>query len=233
MHYIIALHFIFFSFGAIAGRVDADVVGEAFDMVKGDLLYRELHYYSSDKLDHRVEYVDAEGNEIAVKNVNYRRSFFAPEFSQKNTRYSGLMAVEWLGEKLQIRYSNGPADKLKKKLLSADFPLVIDAGFDYFIREKWSALLEGERIEFKYAAPSRLTLVELVVESSPCDGSGSESACFKITSPNWLIGLFLSPIELTYNTGDQRLSRFSGLANMIDKYGSGLEVNIVYRYSPL
>lgn len=221
------------SFNTMADRAVADVVGEAFDLAQGDLLYRELHYYSPDKLDHHVEYVDADGNDIAVKDVNYRRSFLAPEFRQKNFRYSEFMAVEWLDEKLLIRYGNGPSDKAEKKVLFPDFPLVIDAGFDYFIRENWNSLLEGERIEFRYAAPSRLSLVDLVVESTPCDNSDNDMACFQISSPNWLIRLFLKSIELTYSVADQRLSRFSGLASMTDQYGDGLEVNIVYRYSSL
>ena len=233
MRYLTVICFLLTSFNTMADIARADVVGEAFDLEQGNLLYRELHFYSADKLDHRVEYVDTDGNEIAVKDIDYRQSFLAPEFSQKNTRYHEFMAVDWLGGKLQISYGNGPAHKAKKKLLSADFPLVVDAGFDYFIRDNWQALLEGDKIEFKYAAPSRLSLVDLVLESRICDDSVSGSACFQISSPSWLIGLFLKPIELTYTIADQRLSRFSGLANMTDRYGDGLEVNIVYSYSSL
>jgi hypothetical protein len=48
------------------------VIGDAYDVDEQQLLYREYHFYSEDLLDHKVIYKNPEGQELAVKTLNYR-----------------------------------------------------------------------------------------------------------------------------------------------------------------
>lgn len=221
----------------------ASVIGEAYSLENKALLYRELHYYSDDKNDHVVVYVDENNNEIVKKTIDYRASYSAPAFKQVDKRNNEILAVEWVDEQLKIAYQPKFKDELKEAVIKPEYPLVIDAGFDYFVREYWNELLAGERIKFKYVAPTRLTLVGLTIQSKTCstdfiDDSikGEENknldqySCFQIKASQWLIGLFLKPINLMYSTNEQRLYRFRGLANINDEKGDGLEVDIRYSY---
>ncbi len=211
------------------------VVGSAFSLGDGQLLYREYHYYSKDLLDHRVIYRSPDDEPVADKTLDYRSGFTTPSFVQQDELYPQLIDVKLQEDRLSIKYVQ-KGDSPEKKTLKAKVPLVIDAGFDYFVRENWQSLIDtGKSMDFYYPAPTRLSLMELRMQHQPCSeeirpGEEVSAECFTITSANWLIRVLIDPIEIAYDPQTQQLLRFRGLGNVFDSGGSGMKVDIQYCY---
>jgi len=230
MRYLYGVVLVLFCAPSLATEPAADVIGNAYSADDGSLLYTEHHYYSDDKLDHRVVYFDAQGKALAVKQVDYRSGFVTPEFTQSHNLYDELVVVQWQGNDLQMSYRPGSSDETTTSLVEASSPLVIDAGFDHFIRQNWQSLLAGDSVKFNYAAPSRMSLIGLTAEAQPCEKDSAQHRCFAIKPQSWIVALFLDPLQLTYNNQHRRISRFKGIANIIDENGKALNVDIQYSY---
>lgn len=226
--FLLLLHFSSNAFSA--GQLT--VIGDAYDLEDQSLLYQEYHYYSADKLDHRVVYKNPEREDIAVKTVDYRSGYTTPAFNQQSLIYTEELSVSMSDDDLLIRYLFGGSDA-KEQLVSKKQPLVIDAGFDNYIRENWQALVGNEMLTFYFPAVTRQSLIKLRIVSQPCSYETTTDKCFALNSASWVIRLVLDPIELGYDKDAQRLTRFRGLANLSDDKGDGLKVDIKYRYEDI
>lgn len=208
------------------------VIGDAYDLAGEKLLYQEYHYYSADNLDHTVVYRNTENQDIAIKNVDYRFGMISPAFQQRSLQYPEELSVSMADDDLLIRYLQGDS-AVKEGRVNKKQPLVIDAGFDHYIREHWEALTNKQLLTFYFPAVTRQSLVKLRVTPRACSYPTNTDRCFSINSASWIIRLILDPIELGYDKNTQQLSRFRGLANLTDERGDGLVVDIKYRYADL
>ncbi|WP_101758980.1 hypothetical protein [Oceanicoccus sp. KOV_DT_Chl] len=216
------------------------VIGEAYDLDGQVMLYRELHYYSGDKLNHRVVYQAQAADTdqllpqslMAEKIIDYSYGLATPAFTQQSYLFPETIVVEWADAQLAVSYQEGSASSVatNTKKISVKNPMVIDAGFDHFIREHWQAINSGKAMDFYYLAPTRQSLVELSVVAKACADNQPDFACFEINSANWFIRLILDPIEISYDLETKKLRRFRGLANLSGADGQALKVDIQYCY---
>lgn len=205
-------------------------VGEAYYLKSGDLAYRELHFESADGLDRTVIYQGDEQQPIAEKSVDYRPGMQTPAFSQRNWLYPETISVLWQEDKLRIQYAV-ENEKPKDEKVKVKTPLVIDAGFDHFIRDSWEKLLKKKAIDFYFPAVSRQSLIELRAQKHTCAKTIIiEQSCFSISPANWFIRALVDDIKLTYDSDSRQLRSFRGLANISDASGEGMEVEIRYIY---
>ena len=116
---------------------------------------------------------------------------------------------------------------------SADSPLVIDAGFDAFVTANWDSLVAGRDKRFQFPVAARETLVDLRIESAQCSYDTQTDQCFRLEVDNWLLSMLVDSIELGYDTGLRRLTRFRGVSNISDGSGAGQVVDIHYKYRDL
>ena len=140
-----------------------------------------------------------------------------------------------------VDWQGGP-----ENVMSLDWreDLVVDAGFDAMIRQKWTQLIDKGRANFLFAVPSRGQAVRMTVktrESALCAGDVEAKTqtqaqanraiqCFSVTTKNWLFSLFFKPIVLAYDADSIRLLAFRGLSNIQDNNGQAQSVLIQYRY---
>ena len=112
-------------------------VGSAYDLESDELLYRETHCVSEDNLAREVIYQDAEGKLIARKELDYSSGATTPSFVQQNF-YSGEFIEVAFGQGVVsmavVDADSGEALKSAEEKPSQDLPVVIDAGFDAFVR---------------------------------------------------------------------------------------------------
>jgi len=113
-------------------------------------------------------------------------------------------------------------------------PVVIDAGFDGFIRGNWEKLVAGDTLELQFPLAYRSSMVSLRVKASACsyETDGADQ-CFTLEASNWFYRMLSSPIELGYDPEQLRLARYRGLSNINDEQGKGLVVDIKYSYRAL
>lgn len=201
------------------------VIGEAYDLSDQVLKYREYHYYSDEDLTHQVVYRDSNELLMVEKTIDYRSGLTTPEFSQSYSQSPQDISINWHNDDLKIKNSDST------NVISVKKPLVIDAGFDHFIREQWVQLTSGETLHFYFPLPKRSTLAKLRVKQSPCSYKTDTDTCFSLEVSNWLLRLLVDPIELGYAYNTKELMRYRGLSNIEDDQGQGLVVDIHYHYS--
>lgn len=215
-------------------------VGEAYLLGSSNssntLLYREEHTLSLQEgkpVKRQVNYYSAEGELIASKENWYLSSPTQPDFILTDFR------TDYREEARSAETSNTNTLTLiltenqeteQTQLTEFDYELVIDAGFDDFIRQHWDALLAGKTIPFSFASVARQTSVNFEVEAQNPEQSDATNLKLEMTLRSSLLSWLMSPIKLEYDRNTQRLMRYRGLSNIQDKNGDGQEVDIRYHY---
>lgn len=200
--------------------------GSAYSVDDGSLLYTEQHFISVAGDHRRVEYRNPDGALIAEKQVDYSRSTESPDFSQSSYGGDILASVSSSESGVEIHYFRD--GESERKQVPIRTPLVVDAGFDHFVRANWDELADGRRIEFYFPFASRQSLIEMRLQTTECEAE--EGSCFLLTPANWLFRALSPAIYLAYEKDQRRLLRYRGLSNVETPQGKGLIVDIQFRY---
>ena len=212
-------------------------LGEAFSYEGESLLYREVHCQLEDNLQREVFYLDPQGKLIAYKTLDYRHGSATPAFVQKDFQTDQKTEVSFEQDKIKLLYETkntvASEKRLDFELQQTELPIVVDAGFDNFIRQHWDSLIAGESQRFRFALPGRGQLVDLKVSSSRCSYPSEQDQCFVMNMDNWLYRMLVDSIELGYNPESRQLTRYRGLSNIEDANGDGITVDIRYSYTDL
>ena len=219
--------------GAVANQSIKHVVGDAFGMKSNDLVYRETHCGAKDELASEVFYQLGDGTLIAHKALDYQSGHMTPSFVQHNIQSKEKIKVSFDQQAVSMSVTDHDNQEIRNTYAVTDTaskPVVIDAGFDGFIRGNWNKLVSGKTQEFRFPLASRASLVSLQVKPSVCSYETQTDQCFTLEPSNWFFRMLASPIELGYDSNLARLTRYRGLSNINDESGNGLIVDIKYRY---
>ncbi|MFT2111188.1 hypothetical protein [Marinomonas sp. 2405UD68-3] len=207
-------------------------IGEAFHIKTGELLYTETHRKPSE-YTHLVTYREATGNIFAEKTIHYVHSLLAPDFDQMNQRNGEVIKVKAVDkDNLSVTYKASYGQKEKTKPIEVTNRLIVDAGFDHYVRAHWDKLIKGETMKVAFLAPTRQITVPFRIVKTDCkDSDSSVSAICLLLSPNsWFFRLVVDPIYLVYDNESKNLQRYLGRGNISEKNGDYLTVDIHYRY---
>jgi len=207
--------------------------GMAFDLQSDELLYSETHCLNADGSEREVTYRDTEGELLARKLVDYSSGSTTPSFVQYNhySQESIEVVLQQGGIKMTVTDTESQTEsKSTVAQPKGTLPVVIDAGFDDFVRQNWEGLLVGEGVNFQFPFADRSSVVELRIQPRACSYPTQTDQCFRLDLANWFLRLLVNPIELGYDIDSQRLTRYIGLSNIGDGNGNGVEVDIRYQY---
>ncbi|MFL0796388.1 MAG: hypothetical protein K6L73_02730 [Cellvibrionaceae bacterium] len=220
----------------------AQIIGEAFNQKENKLVYREYHLIerNTDDYKHSVLYLDADDSLWAYKTITYGEKpqrLLSPSIAQKNTTNGKKLSVKHGKEQLIVSFGQ----KKKKIKPKEKYPLVVDAGFDHFIRAYWDKLLTGTPQKFDFVFPKGLRIIPMKAKLVACTSAfhdylskmadESRFHCFSLTPSNWALKLLAKPITLAYNQ-QQQLAHYSGISNISDKKNQAPIVSIHYSYKP-
>lgn len=232
------IKYLFFFTGVSAWQVQADYenfIGMAYDSDSQRLLYSEEHSYKSN-VQHQVIYKEANGQVFAEKTINYSRSFIAPEFQQTNNRNGEYIETRYGDAQLQVFYRQNKDEKQSDEAIDISQSLVIDAGFDHYIRQHWDELMSGQSKVIKYLLPSHQQSIDLRIESIDCsavliNNANAETVnCWRVAADSWVFRMLSDPLLLAYENSSQRLLTFAGRSNICDENGDYQDVIIRYNY---
>ncbi len=200
---------------AVAG--DVSYVGEARDPESGARLYEEHHLlretdgHPSERL---VLYRCAAGALFARKQVAYGAASAAPAFTLEDGRFGYREGARRDDEAITAFFRADAASAERSERIATNAPLVIDAGFDEFVRANWDALQRGDTLAVDFLVPSRLEALGFKLRRSGSgEIDGAPVSVFRL-SLGGLIGLFAPDIDVSYRDRDRRLMRFEGLTNI-------------------
>jgi hypothetical protein len=212
---------------ADAGTLVQRYEGRAHDLDSGRLLYTEQHLVQSDASgdsvattsrgpDRRlVLYRCPAGQLFARKLVEYATgSWAAPVFTLQDGRFGYREGVRAEAGKLFAFLQRDAESEERNGVVEPGERLVIDAGFDEFVRASWERLQSGETLSLDFLVPSRLTTYGFKLRRvGPVEIEGAAATQFRL-GLGGMLGWFAPDITVTYRDADQRLLRFEGLTNI-------------------
>jgi hypothetical protein len=193
-------------------------------------VYGERHFleFRGGAIAHRVVlYTCADGSPFARKIVSYGTPT-APDFmldDESSGLREGVRAVG--GGRLVFFRQNGNTPE-KSATLPATRDLVIDTGFDEYVRANWPRLVSGQSLKFHFLVPSRLEDITFLVEhlrKDTIDGEPVEVFRLKL-SGMW--GWVLPSIDVSYGAADHILLHYDGLSDLRDASNDNYQVVIEF-----
>jgi hypothetical protein len=184
------------------------VIGSAYDLSSGNLVYREHHFCDVASIQCSVNYRDAAGELIAQKLLDYSSGPHSPSLVMKD-----------------FRQGEGSS-----QTLTGNSDWVVDAGFDNYVRSKWDTLDAGDPVKFPFLVPGFEKPLKMRAQRSASESCTIEELCLEIVLDSWLLGLLVDPIALSYSRSERKLLRFRGISNIRDVNGESFSVDIVYEY---
>ncbi|MGJ8688556.1 MAG: hypothetical protein ACSHXZ_03465 [Gammaproteobacteria bacterium] len=212
------------------------ITGNAYDADSDRLLYQEQHYLSTDNptVSVRVEYINNAEEVMVLKTLDFSRSLYAPIIEQRDLRRSTNIFTRYTPTGIEVGYQN--EDKpLRWNSLELSDRLIIDAGFDPYVRRHWAALQAGDAIRGEFLVPARLDTVNIsirAVDAQDCLSQTQTVLCLVVRPAGFLrlVSWFVDPLHLAYDTQTQRLLLYKGISNLLDADGNPQDVVIRYQY---
>jgi hypothetical protein len=198
-----------FSLEVRATQLPLKVIGEATDAASGKYLYSELHYCSPDQNLCNVSYENAEKEVLALKSMNYASSAFSPEVQMQDLRFDK-------------RFEFTPVENSS---------VVVDAGFDNYVRTQWQPLLANEVVSFRFLPLGFERPITMQAAQLTSDWCEADWLCLRVAVDSWWLGLVADPIDLAYDLETRRLLEFRGVSNLKDVHGNSQKVVIRYQYA--
>lgn len=194
-------------------------VGIAYDRVDGTVLYREEHFVerAADGSGTRlVVYRCPEGSIYGRKSVRYRDANGAPDFEFEDARVPFTEAVTRTDDgRRAIAVDDRRRGAREGKVDSGD-DLVVDAGFDDYVKRNWERLAAGEAVPMRFVIPAEVDAMAFTLtKKADVDVEGEPAMTFRLALGSWL--RFVAPaIDVTYFVGARQLARFDGITNQRD-----------------
>lgn len=214
-----------------AEPVAAEYVGIATTLDGATELYREHHHVERDA-DGRgtrvVVYACPDGRPYARKVVRYSDWAGAPDFEMVDARDGWREQVETIGERRRVSLLERAGGRERAAELPAPEQLVVDAGFDDFVRRHWDRLAAGERVDFAFLVPSRLDVMRFKVKRlGETTVDGEPASVIRLGLGAWY-SFLLPHIDVTYRNASRRLARFEGLTNQRTPGGGHVSARIEF-----
>ncbi|NND69060.1 MAG: hypothetical protein HKN19_15830 [Halioglobus sp.] len=191
-------------------RLQLLTVGTAVSVESGQEVYSEWHYCQEDRRRCEVEYRDPAGKLIAHKSLDYRENLKGPALYMRDLRAG-------LEHRLGVETNDD---------------VVVDAGFDNYVRLRWDDLLAGNDVVFPFRVVGINRPVKMKAEVRSDVDCPRELLCVRVAVNSWFIGLLADPIDVSYSRNERQLMRFVGLSNLRDETGKTEAVDILFDYSP-
>ncbi|WP_203140878.1 hypothetical protein [Marinobacter mangrovi] len=217
--------------GTAYGDDDAPLYEEHHD-VNG--VCRDQHFVPQ---SHTVDYVALDeslgrlNHSFARKQIDYTNSPWRPtvDFSQP-TFDERLMIRNVDDREARLRWQTPAGDK-KTFVVPLEKDTVIDAGFVHFIRDHWSALKQGQSIEFSFLAPTRGETYGFVAEPTTQDELDADLV-INMRPTGVLLRWVVDPIILGFDK-QGRLTDYLGLGNIRKNEDRNYNVRLRYDKTPI
>ncbi|MEO5561654.1 MAG: hypothetical protein ABIR10_18450 [Dokdonella sp.] len=215
---------------AMASPTIEHYVGTAYDL-SGRALYTESHWISETQGQREllVLFQCPDGRPFARKQVRATGLAQAPSFTLDDARTGYEEGVRERGGGSREVFVRAVEEQSEKSaLLTPSRSLVVDAGFDSFMREHWDALATGAPQHLDFLVPSRLRTYPFtlsLVDDELMDGKPVRR--FRLELDTWY-AFAIPPISFAYATDSKTIREYQGASNVRDQNGKTLNVRIEF-----
>jgi hypothetical protein len=205
--------------------------GTATARHSAQFLYGERHVllYRAGRLAERVVlYICRDGSPFARKTVSYVAAI-APDFLLEDGSNGLREGVRSAANERWVFFRESRTAAEKTGPLPKAAGLVVDAGFDDYIRANWEALMTGQSLDLPFLMPSRLGDIAFQLQhlrSEVIDHSAAEVFRLKVSG---IVGWIAPGIDVSYATADRVLMRFDGVSDLRDASNHNYQTEINFR----
>jgi len=195
-----------------------------------EFLYGEqnvLHYRDGRLAERVTLYTCRSGRPFARKTVVYADPL-APDFLLEDTSTGLREGVRSEGGARVVFFRRVRVEPEKSSPVPMVPGLVVDAGFDEFIRTHWDGLAQAKGLDMRFLVPSRLESLNFQVQrvrADTIDGIAVEVFRLKFTG---VLGLVLPGIDVSYSADDHVLMGYEGLSDLRDAAGNNFRISILF-----
>lgn len=201
----------------------------------GDTLYQEIHRIDGnceqgafEPQSHTVDYrkPGADGS-FATKTLEYPGSPVRPVVDFAQPDFDERMEIRYPSEdELTINWQT-PSGDAELFTVSLNDRVVVDAGFDHFVRQNWQAVQGGESVEFRFLGPTRGEHYGFVLEPASSNQIDAEHVV-QIRPTSLVLRVLVDPILLGYNA-QGALTDYLGLTNIRQNPDENYNAHIQYQ----
>jgi hypothetical protein len=202
--------------------------GYAYEEGTTDLVYTEEftdRFIDGKHIETLTAYFDPEHRKIAHRVLDFSKSRFAPDFRTEDLRSGYAEGAEITSNGVKLFRRRDKDSKEENRILDIPQPVVIDGGFNQFIKSNWELLEKGETITFQFAIPARLDYFTL--RATKVDSSADEMA-IEVEPDKPLLRWLASPIIVRYAKDTRRIKTYQGQSNISDEKGNNFVMKLVY-----
>jgi hypothetical protein len=223
------------AWGSLSAHADEDrwleYSGVATYRHSAQFAYGERHSlrYQGDRLAERVVlYECPDGSAFARKTVSYTDAM-APDFLFEDASNGMREGVRSGPSGRAMLYRASRRESERTSAVPQETGLVIDAGFDEFIRARWQDLLHIGPQPLPFLVPSRQERMSFHVEHlRPTQIDGQPAEVFRMQLDG-VFGWVAPGIDVAYDAADHWLLRYEGLSNLRDGSGNNFQVQVAFK----
>jgi hypothetical protein len=201
--------------------------GDAYDAEGSGLLYSETHWlYRDGGLATRlVLYRCPDGRPFARKVLREIDSASRPDFDFIDGRDGHREGARRSRAGHEIYWQERAGTPLRTRQLATGPDVVVDAGFDAYIRSHWSSIAPGADLRARLLLPSRLAALDVRVEEGTTEADRVlRQRRMTVRLDAWY-GFALPTMSLVYGE-DRVLREFRGIGTIRDEHGRNKDVVI-------
>ncbi|MBR31293.1 MAG: hypothetical protein CMN77_08250 [Spirochaetaceae bacterium] len=206
----------------------------AYDIKTGKYMYTENHaeHWQNGKHAYSiVTYTDPQGKVMAVKRIVFTGSKVAPNFDLSDKRSGLEEGARVSGNSVTLYHKPSSSEGKDSQTVNVPSPIVVDGGFDYFVRSNMQSLLAGKTLTGNFTVSHRLDFFPCrIYKVKDLTFLERDAVMFVMEPTNIVIRQLADPIYIIYDKKTGRLLRFTGVSNLEKPDGSNYRVHIVFRY---
>jgi hypothetical protein len=211
---------------------------KVYDFESKKFIYTENHtehYKNGSHIYSIIEYKDPSGKTFARKKIEFGKKRTQPDFTMEDYRTGYLdksVLINASTQEFSIEHRRSESEPLKKEKLKIPGLVVVDGGFDYFIRDDFDTIAKGNLIKGQFLLVNRLDyFVCRVRKVSDNKYKGRDATVLVLQPENFVLRALADKIIVTYDTKTHRLLEYIGISNLRDSGGEDFpKVKIVFEY---
>lgn len=205
-------------------------VGYAYDKKTGEFLYSETHREVIENgrvVKNTVAYRDDDGNVFAEKYIDYQKSLVMPDFHLVNSENGHVEGARGGADRFKVHFRQLSDTSVQEASVDTPSNGIIDAGFDRFIEQNWTSLVNGEVLEREFLIPSQLEFYTFEIRKVRVEQP--DEVAFQLGIKSVLLQIFVPPVLVYYDAQTRSLLRYEGISNIRNENGENFEVRIEFQ----
>jgi len=201
--------------------------------IKDSFVYKEEHKVEYDEkgLVKKIEtnYVDANGKLIGVLKSQFDISPYLPQSQYIDSRNGRTETTSVSKDEIKITITE-PNKEKKDFVLKREDNMVMGQGYHNYILDHLNEFKSNEKRKILFVLPDKGDAFSFQLKVNGPQVNNPDFWDFRLEISNFLFGLFLDPISVTYSKKDRRLLAYDGLTNIVDDQGKNYQLKIKFNY---